>query len=296
MAWNGSNCDQGCECSRSHKVTSHGTRAQSRQCRRMIACGIIAILFVVGVFLVAKWLEGWVREPAVGDRGKVQKPQKIAERPVKSTPLLANPVVEQETKPRRTAALAVPIGNVMTARTAKVGRVMTLMDGTVVTNKVQRPFKRDLEHSLWVALRPGNMGAGLLTTLQNRHSEHEIIEMLKEATLPVPGDSEGMIRIKAEVQDLKERILHELDNGRSLSDIFDEIRNQGIAESKIKADTMRLRAEAIRSGDAQQVRDTVQHLNEIRTKQGLEPLTVPDEFKAIQEQVPDQQTFMEFHN
>ena len=191
---------------------------------------------------------------------------------------------------------APPVGNVMTARTAKAGRVMTLMDGTVITNIVERPFKRDLEHSLWVALRPGNMGAGLLTTLQNRHSEHEIIEMLKEMTVPEEGDSEGMIRIKQEVQELKEKILIELDSGRSLSDVFDEIRNQGVAESKIKADTMRLRAEAIRSGDPEQVRETVRRANEIRAKQGLEPLTVPEEFQSPEEDAPAKQTYTEFED
>lgn len=187
-----------------------------------------------------------------------------------------------------------PVGNVMTARTAKVGRVMTLIDGTVVTNKVERPFKRDLEHSLWVALRPGNMGAGLITTLQRRHSEREIIAMLKEMTVPEPGDSEGMIRIKQEVQGLKERILLALDSGRTLSDVFDEIRNQGVLESKIKADTMRLRAEAIRSGDAEKVRETIRQANEIRAKQGLEPMSVPAEFQLPEEDAPAKQTYTEF--
>ena len=187
-----------------------------------------------------------------------------------------------------------PVGNVMTARTAKVGRVMTLMDGTVITNKIERPFKRALEHSLWVALRPGNMGAGLLTTLQNRHSDEEIIAMLKEMTVPEDGDSEGMIRIKAEVQNLKERILLALDSGRTLSDVFNEIRNQGIMESKLKAETMRMRAEAIRSGDPEQVRETIRKTNELRAKNDLEPLSVPAEFQLPEEDAPVKQTYTEF--
>lgn len=201
-------------------------------------------------------------------------------------PVVVAPEVEPVPEP--------PVGNVMTARTAKVGRVMTLMDGTVITNKVERPFKRDLEHSLWVALRPGNMGAGLLTTLQNRHSDEEIIAMLKEMTVPEDGDSEGMIRIKAEVQDLKERILLALDSGRTLSDVFNEIRNQGIMESKLKAETMRMRAEAIRSGDPEQVRETIRKTNELRAKNGLEPLSVPAEFQLPEEDAPAKQTYTEF--
>ena len=231
------------------------------------------------------------------------KEEETPERPAKKIVKDPKPVNRPKTKKAETlgeveqkaAEIPVPpVGNVLTARTAKAGRVMTLMDGTVITNIVERPFKRDLEHSLWVALRPGNMGAGLLTTLQNRHSEHEIIEMLKEMTVPEEGDSEGMIRIKQEVQELKEKILIELNSGRSLSDVFDEIRNQGVAESKIKADTMRLRAEAIRSGDPEQVRETVRRANEIRAKQGLEPLTVPEEFQSPDVDAPAKQTYTEF--
>ena len=233
------------------------------------------------------------------------KEEETPERPAKKIVKDPKPVNRPKTKKAETlgeveqkaAEIPVPpVGNVLTARTAKAGRVMTLMDGTVITNIVERPFKRDLEHSLWVALRPGNMGAGLLTTLQNRHSEHEIIEMLKEMTVPEEGDSEGMIRIKQEVQELKEKILIELDSGRSLSDVFDEIRNQGVAESKINADTMRLRAEAIRSGDPEQVRETVRRANEIRAKQGLEPLTVPEEFQSPDEDAPAKQTYTEFED
>lgn len=236
-----------------------------------------------------------------GNGKEAETPERPAKKIVKDPKPVNRPKTEMAESPveaeqKVSEIPAPPVGNVMTARTAKAGRVMTLMDGTVITNIVERPFKRDLEHSLWVALRPGNMGAGLLTTLQNRHSEHEIIEMLKEMTVPEEGDSEGMIRIKQEVQELKEKILIELDSGRSLSDVFDEIRNQGVAESKIKADTMRLRAEAIRSGDPEQVRETVRRANEIRAKQGLEPLTVPEEFQSPDEDAPAKQTYTEFED
>ena len=247
---------------------------------------------VVGIAAAILYLAGRERST------EPDEPERTVKRTIKEhKPDLrqkAMPAGAAEIKPEVKPVAAPPVENVMTARTAKVGRVMTLMDGTVVTNIVERPFKRDLEHSLWVALRPGNMGAGLLTTLQNRHSEHEIIEMLKEMTVPEEGDSEGMIRIKAEVQDLKERILLALDSGRTLSDVFDEIRNQGILESKIKADTMRLRAEAIRTGDGAQVRQAVERANEIRAKQGLEPLSVPDEFQLPEEDEPVKQTYTEF--
>ena len=251
------------------------------------AAGLAVVVVIVVAFFLLRSKSGVEPETPERPVKKIIKEPKVRQKPTTQDE-------QPEVEPRVEAIPAPPVGNVMTARTAKAGRVMTLMDGTVITNIVERPFKRDLEHSLWVALRPGNMGAGLLTTLQNRHSEHEIIEMLKEMTVPEEGDSEGMIRIKQEVQELKEKILIELNSGRSLSDVFNEIRNQGIAESKIKADTMRLRSEAIRSGDAEQVRETVRKANEIRAKQGLEPMTVPEEFKAPEVDAPAQQTYTEF--
>ena len=258
-----------------------------------IALWCVVCVVLVAVVSVVFLLAGNGKEAETPER----PPKKIAKDPKPvNHPKTKKAEALGELEQKAAEMPAPPVGNVMTARTAKAGRVMTLMDGTVITNIVERPFKRDLEHSLWVALRPGNMGAGLLTTLQNRHSEHEIIEMLKEMTVPEEGDSEGMIRIKQEVQELKEKILIELDSGRSLSDVFDEIRNQGVAESKIKADTMRLRAEAIRSGDPEQVRETVRRANEIRAKQGLEPLTVPEEFQAPEKDAPAKQTYTEFED
>ena len=267
------------------------TSASSKKSHIAFWCVVCAVLVAaVGVVFLQ-----------TGNSKEAETPERPAKKIVKAPKPVNRPKTKKaealgELEQKAAEMSAPPVGNVMTARTAKVGRVMTLMDGTVITNIVERPFKRDLEHSLWVALRPGNMGAGLLTTLQNRHSEHEIIEMLKEMTVPEEGDSEGMIRIKQEVQELKEKILLALDSGRTLGDVFNEIRNQGVLESKIKADTMRLRAEAIRSGDPEQVRETVRRANEIRAKQGLEPLTVPEEFQDPEEEQPAQQTYTEFND
>ena len=271
------------------------SKKQTFSAMRLVIWGCVGLLVAAVAFFVAKLLSS-PDAPTARPGARVSP---VA--PVPSVPSASSVTSVSSNQPPATVKAKpveppkpVPPGNVMTARTAKAGRVMTLMDGTVVTNSVERPFKRDLEHSLWVALRPGNMGAGLITTLQRRHSEQEIIAMLKEMTVPEPGDSEGMIRIKQEVQGLKERILLALDSGRTLSDVFDEIRNQGVLESKIKADTMRLRAEAIRSGDAEKVRETIRQANEIRAKQGLEPMSVPEGFEMPEEESTANETYMEF--
>lgn len=173
----------------------------------------------------------------------------------------------------------IPVANVITARTASTGRVMTLMDGTVVTNIVKRPFKRDLEHALWVTLRPGNMGGSLLTVLQHRHTEDELIKMLKDVTVIEPTDSPGLKRIKGDVQALKERMLEEIGKGRTVADMFDEFRSQANKENMVKVETMKLRAEAIRSGNPELVRKVVEKGNQYRREVGLSDLEVPEKFK-----------------
>lgn len=283
MAWNGSEGSKGCSDVRQRE------RKQTRGLRWGFGAAAIVLISLV-TFLVMRDGEGDSRPP------QIEKPKRISE-----AKHFVRPTENATGERAATAAVkedgpAPAVGTVMTARTEKVGRVMTLMDGTVVTNKSERPFKRDLEHALWVALRPGNMGAGLLTTLQNRHSDDQIVEMLKEMTVAEPDDSEGIRRIKQDVQDLKERVLQELNAGRSLADVFDEIRNQGVMESKIKADTMRLRAEAIRSGDAELVRETVRMANDLRTRQGLDPMAIPEEFQEKDMESPAQATDSEFED
>ena len=252
------------------------TGKQPFSATRLVVWGCVGLLAAAVAVWAVRWYGGEIASPQTDKQEKPKKP--AAPKPAPKPELVEKPAAPVEVKPV-SPPKPLPPGNVMTARTAKAGRVMTLMDGTVVTNSAERPFKRDLEHSLWVALRPGNMGAGLITTLQRRHSQEEIIAMLKEKVVPEPGDSEGLVRIKREVQELKDRMLQALDTGRSLDSIFDEIRAQGVMESKVKAETMRLRAEAIRTGDPEQVREAVRKANEYRAKNGLEPMEVPDQFK-----------------
>lgn len=242
-----------------------------------IICGTLAV-----VWLMKREVSQETEKPRKDNSPVEVKPMKVepkAELPKKEVPVLVKP------------APAAPVRNVIMAKTAKAGQVMTLMDGTVITNVVKRPFEHDLEHALWVSLRPGNMGASLLSTLQFRHTDAEIMKMLKEKTVLEEGDSEGLIRIKGEVQALKERILAAVASGRTLSDVLSEIRNQGVQESMVKAQTMRIRAEAIRSGDPEMVRDAVDAANAIRAKNGLEPMEVPENFK---EKAPANKAFTEF--
>lgn len=187
-----------------------------------------------------------------------------------------------------------PPKKVIRPRSARTGRVMTLMDGTVVTNTPRVFFTRDFERSLHVALHPGGMASGLLRNIRAKYSDDEILSMLKELTLPDPDDDETAIGVKNKVQELKENILTAIDNGSSVSQVFDEMIRQCTSESLLRADAFKAKIEAIRTGDPEIVRDSMRQINEVLESSGLRKMDVPLQFQDPEdltgrEDVPDQE-------
>lgn len=159
-------------------------------------------------------------------------------------------------------------------------RVMTLMDGTVVTNRTRAVFKRPLENFLAAAaMRPNGTGRTLLTALWQQHGDTAFLEMLKEMTVPEEGDSDAVRQIKENVQKLKESILLEVANGRSLESIFSEISHNNSMDRMVNAQTIHMQSEAIRSGDAEAVRAATETVNKLRRDRGLADLEVPRRFR-----------------
>ena len=185
--------------------------------------------------------------------------------------------VEKLEKPK------IPVGNVITANGACAGRVMRLMDGTVITNRPRAIFERDFEKALMVALRPDGISGALLSSVRESYSETQIMQMLKELTLPKADDPPGVQKCKEQVQALKEQILLEVDSGRSLSDVLDEIQHTKAIDHMINVQTMKLQRDAEESGDAEAVRETTKRINKMRADRGLAPLEVPDEFKTAEQ-------------
>lgn len=259
---------------------SSGSRSVAKRTSRGSSVGLVlGILAVVAVAVAA--FVAWFMFFRSASESTTEKPIKKISRTVRTPPVKERPqpstsnVVEQ--------ALPVPtpppVGNVITARSSRAGRVMTLMDGTVVTNTPQVIFERDFERGLMVALRPGGMTGGLFRLIRSRYSDEEILAMLKEMTIPDPDDDDVVRQTKENVQALKERALIAISEGASVSQILDELQRQGSMENLIKADAMKLRAEALRTGDPELVRKSVKKINEMLEHNGIRKLDVPAQFE-----------------
>lgn len=240
--------------------------------------GILALVAVCVIGAVAYF---FVSQP-------VSKPTKPVEKKVekKSIEVVEPEIVERpdvdEVKVVEVEKPEIPISNVITARTARTGRVMTLMDGTVVTNMPRQIFKRDFERALMVALRPGGMTRGIFTVVQNKYSDEQILQMLKEMTIPDPDDDDDIKACKNNVQALKERMLIAISEGRTVSDVMYEIRTQGAEENMLRVTAMKARAEAVRSGDAEFVNKTMEVVNNALEKKGLRPLDTPAAYRMTE--------------
>ena len=173
-----------------------------------------------------------------------------------------------------------PTCTIIRARTPSDGRVMTLMDGTVITNRTKVIFKRDFERTLSVALRPGSMSSSLITRIRNRYNDDQIVAMLKEMTVPADDDDETTARIKRKVQDLKEQMLLQIADGRSVSDVLEDVRSQRAFENRLKVNAMRIRKEALRTHDAETVRKAFEMSNKVLEENGLPTTKVPERYRT----------------
>lgn len=211
--------------------------------------------------------------------GKVEKkPTKIKEVKPASSP---KPVKVEEKVEKATDAAKPPIEKAKKAPKQPVGyqRVMTLMDGTVVTNKYKAIFKRPFENILAASMRPTGTGRTLLLATWKQYGDTAFLEMLKEMTVPEEGDSANVRRIKEDVQKLKESILLEVSNGRSLESIFADISHNNSMDRMVNAQTIRMQSEAVRSGDPESVRAATEAVNAMRRQRGLADLEVPHRFR-----------------
>lgn len=270
---------------------SSGRRSVAKRTSRGSSAGLVLGILAVVAVAVAAFVV-WFMFFRSASESRTGKPIKKISRTVRTPPVKERPqpstsnVVEQ--------ALPVPtpppVGNVITARSSRAGRVMTLMDGTVVTNTPQVIFERDFERGLMVALRPGGMTGGLFRLIRSRYSDEEILAMLKEMTIPDPDDDDVVRQTKENVQALKERALIAISEGASVSQILDELQRQGSMENLIKADAMKLRAEALRTGDPELVRESVKKINEMLEHNGIRKLDVPAQFedKSHEEDSPSE--------
>lgn len=77
------------------------------------------------------------------------------------------------------------------------------------------------------------------------------------------------------MQALKEEILQEIAKGRTAKDVLMEIRRIRFEDNSIRAEAMKLRAEALRGGDPDLARRNIEIANGYLQERGLAPMRVP---------------------
>ena len=247
-----------------------GTSAASRRnaavapsAKRGLVAGLAVVILAAGAYFLFFSGSGKPEKPSRGKASSAIKEVRPAAGPKTATPIDKGATNVAETVKR-------PVGNVHKARgSAGSGRVMTLMDGTVVTNKPRAIFKRDFETALMVALRPGGMTGGLFNVLRTKYTDSQILSMLKEMTIAKPDDDPDVKAIKKQVQSLKENILSELADGRSLNAVLNELQATGMRENKKWADALKMRAEAAKMGDPELVQEVIRIKNKELSEQGI---------------------------
>ena len=171
-------------------------------------------------------------------------------------------------------------GRVIRAHSARSGRVMTLADGTVVTNTPRVFFKRDFERAFHVALMPNGMGGALLRQVRSRYTDDQILAMLKERVLPEPGDDATAVAVKERVQSFKEEVLRTIANGATVAEVFDSMTRRKTEDGLLRANALKIRTEALRSDDPEAGRRSIEAANVILEENGLRQVEIPRKLQA----------------
>ena len=161
------------------------------------------------------------------------------------------------------------------ARSMRSGRVMTLADGTVVTNTPRVFFKRDFERALHVALMPTGMGGTLLRQIRARYTDEQILAMLRERIRPEPGDDATTVAVKEKVQNFKEQVLEVIGQGSSVAEVLDGMTRRKVEDGLLRANALKIRTEALRSGNPEAGRQGIEAANAILEENGLRKMDVP---------------------
>ena len=271
--------------------------SSSQRARRSLSQWLIAALIVIAAGCGVWWWIGGRGATALPvEKPKTEKPVKPnkAEKPAK--PKTAS-VQQQESVSTNMAAVAAavptvaaPTGRVIKARSSRSGRVMTLADGTVVTNTPRAFFKRDFEHALHVALMPNGMGGAFLRQVRSRYTDEQILAMLKERVVVEPGDDETAVAVKQKVQDFKDEVLRVVSEGASVSEVLDGMTRRKVEDGILRARAHKIRTEALRSGDPETARQGIEAANVVLRENGLREIEVPQGLKgAPQEKASEEE-------
>ena len=265
---------------------ANGKDARSPSQRRLT--GKAAILAAVALAAIAGGLWLWVSAHSesgpcqVAEKPKVEKPKgRDGARPSPKMADVKPTAVETNAAPVAVApTVAAPTGNVIRARSSRSGHVMTLADGTVVTNTPRAFFKRDFERALHVALMPNGMGGTLLRQVRSRYTDEQILAMLKERVVVESGDDETTAAVKRKVQSFKDEVLRVIGEGASVSEVLDGMTRRKVEDGILRARAHKIRTEALRSDDPDAARKGIEAANAVLRENGLREMDVPQVLKA----------------
>ena len=267
------------------RVSSH--TSAKRKLSTLNSSLLTAIAALAAIFLVAGIGAWWWlgREEARPSPPPVEKPKagsRPESRPAKPrvTPPATNAPTATPAPVTNAPTASVTTGKVIKARSARSGRVMTLPDGTVVTNTPRIFFKRDFERAFHVALMPNGMGGALLRQVRTRYTDDQILAMLNERVLPEPGDDATAVAVKERVQSFKEEVLRTIANGATVAEVFDSMTRRKTEDGLLRANALKIRTEALRSGDPESGRQGIEAANVILEENGLRQVEIPRKLQA----------------
>ena len=151
-----------------------------------------------------------------------------------------------------------------------------------VERKVQsKPiFKSSVDNMIWAAIRPGGMPSGL-NALRSRMrfqtgSDEAFLQALRANEITIePDDPPHVVTAKNLTSDIKNRIVAEMDTGRSFDELYAEITRETARERAYERIAQEDLRKMIQAGDAEAIRKYVKDMNPVLHEMGLRELRVP---------------------
>lgn len=151
-----------------------------------------------------------------------------------------------------------------------------------VERKVQSTpiFKNRVDNMMWAAIRPGGMPSGL-NALRSRMrfqtgSDEAFLQALRTNEITIePGDPPHVVTAKNLTSDIKNRIVAEMDAGKSFDELYAEITRETARERAYERIAQEDLRKMIQAGDAEAIRKYVEDMNPVLHEMGLRKLRVP---------------------
>ena len=301
MAWNGSDSGVGnsTQSARDAKNAKPGGGGQPRS-SALTMKGLVALaIVVVGGGLAWWWVGGRrasvpevpevahvpsLKGQRTNDKGQT-KAVALKRDPPETVATSAAIPAETNVVKRYGHSSNVPSSDPSRIRKAPPAGGMTVVgwDGKERVIKSKPIFKSRADNMLWAAVRPGGMPSGLNALRSRmRHqtgSDAAFLQALRTtdaADFAVSaGDPPNVRAAKETTKEVKERIVEEMDKGRSFDDIYREIQETTYKERMYERIAQAELRKLMSEGDAKAVREYVRDMNPVMEELGLKTLRVP---------------------